>query len=134
MVDDYKKQKGTEDASEMVKALRRDLLFQNVVCDLPFVKFPLCDLSYYKETDQKYLTADLKKRISWKKYVDERFKKDEIVFSRNPGRVTELLFFVHNYKCALPGGKIPYLPFKKGSDKQYSKVKSAKYEAIMTRK
>jgi hypothetical protein len=62
-----------------------------------------------------------------------RFRADEIVFSRNPGRVTELLFFVHNYKLALPDGKIPYLPFKKGSNKQYSKVKSAKYEAIMRR-
>jgi len=37
------------------------------------------------------------------------------------------------YKYALPEGKIPYLPFKKGSDKQYSKLKSAKYEKIMTR-
>jgi hypothetical protein len=126
-------QKGTDDASEMVKALRRDLLFQNVVCNLPFVKFPLCELSYYKDTDQKYLTEDLKKRTNWKKFVDKRFKLDEIVFSRNPGRVTELLFFVHKYKRPFAEEKIPYLPFKKGSGKQYSKVKSAKYEAIMRR-
>lgn len=133
VIEDYKKQKGTEDATEMVKALRRDLLFQNVICNLPFVKFPLCDLSYYKETDQKYLTEDLKKRTNWKKFVDKQFKLDEIVFSRNPGRVTELLFFVHKYKHTFPDGKIPYLPFKKGSGNQYSKVKSAKYEAIMRR-